>query len=260
MRRFKSVLPVENFNFNEAGKISLAILFIIMMALVYSKVEAKEKSYNSIFTRNNFLEELRESNQNQASLENPQKIEDRKEASTFKIQLKEEDNEYQRVLYQIDSLYDLKASRDKINKEEVAKIKKDLKENSTPAVDQTLREDVAREITGTKMEPMIDCIAAQGRETAALLVGIARIESGYSHNYSYNFWGYAGGYYGFNNPEQAVEVVGKRINELRSQGLNTPAKIVTTWKCGRSCAGHAPGSVQRWISTVSEPYYRIAMK
>jgi len=87
-----------------------------------------------------------------------------------------------------------------------------------------------------------------------------RIESGYSHNYSYNFWGYAGGYYGFSGPKQAVETVGKRIDQLRDQGLNTPAKIVTTWKCGRSCASHAPGSVQRWVSTVSGPYYRIAMK
>ena len=257
MRKLQSVISTRDLRFNEVGKISLTILLIIITILIYSRVDAK-KNTSSIFVRNNFLEELKKSENNQASLDKSQE-----KTTTFKINISNQENELKRVLYKIDSFY--VAKQDKKNSheltdEQVSKIKQDLKENNVTVQDEQLRKDVAKELTGTKMESMIDHIAAQDRETAALLVGIARIESGYSHNYSYNFWGYAGGYYGFSGPKQAVETVGKRIDQLRDQGLNTPAKIVTTWKCGRSCASHAPGSVQRWVSTVSGPYYRIAMK
>ena len=125
-------------------------------------------------------------------------------------------------------------------------------------VDLDLREDVAKELTGTRMEAMIDPISSYDRKTAALLVGVAKSESGYTHNYSYNFWGYAGGYYPFSTPEQAVHVVGNKLDEYKTKGLDTPQKLVTTWKCGRSCASHSPESVRRWISTASGPYNRIA--
>lgn len=127
-----------------------------------------------------------------------------------------------------------------------------------PVVDPDLREDVAKELSGTRMEAMIDPISSYDRKTAALLVGVAKSESGYTHNYSYNFWGYAGGYYPFSTPEQAVHVVGNKLDEYKTKGLDTPQKLVTTWKCGRSCASHSPESVSRWISTASGPYNRIA--
>lgn len=126
-------------------------------------------------------------------------------------------------------------------------------------IDEELKEDITQELAGTRMEPMIDTIASYDRTTAALLVGVAKSESGYTHNYSYNFWGYAGGYYPFNSPEQAVKVVGDKLEQYKCKGLDTPQKLVTTWKCGRSCASHSPESVKRWISNASGPYYRIAM-
>lgn len=254
MRKLQSVISTKDLRFNEVGKISLAILFIIITILIYSKVDAKENTSNSIFVKNNFLEELKKGGNSEDSLNKSQE-----RTITFKIKLGSQKNELKRVLYRVDSFYAVKQSQKNSYKLEDEKV---VKNEQTAKIEQEerLREDVAKELTGTKMEPMINHIAAQNRETAALLVGIARIESGYSHNYSYNFWGYAGGYYGFSSPEQAVETVSKRIDQLRNQGLNTPSKIVTTWKCGRSCASHAPGSVQRWVSTVSGPYNRIAMK
>lgn len=138
------------------------------------------------------------------------------------------------------------------------------KEVSTPKAvtveenqSQALYKAVEKELKGTRMEPMIEYIAQQDPNTAALLVGIAKIESGYTHNYHNNFWGYAGGRFAFESPKKAVETVSKRLKELQADGLTTPSEIVYIWKCGGNCSSHAPGSVGRWVSTASGPFNRI---
>ena len=260
MRKFQATFPIE-IEFNKVGKITLGILLVILTVLIYAKAEAKEVTPKSVFVKNAFTEEIRK---NIETGEVKRSVNKQFEnTSVIDIKITGEKNEIDRVLFQANPLYaQTEKNVSQIPTKEVSeKLVSEVKnlKNESQEIDESLREDVARELKGTKMEPMIDFIASNDRQTAALLVGIARIESGYSHNYSYNFWGYAGGYYGFKNPEQAVSVVSERIIELQNQGLNTPAKIVTTWKCGRSCASHAPGSVQRWVSTVSGPYNRIAM-
>ena len=115
------------------------------------------------------------------------------------------------------------------------------------------------------IKEMIPHIAKFDRHIAALIVGIAKKESNWgvrvpskSGEACYNYWGYKGqgskgmamGYGCFATPQEGVEAIGKRIEQLASQNASTPSKMVV-WKCGRSCAGHSPESVRKWISDVS---------
>jgi hypothetical protein len=122
------------------------------------------------------------------------------------------------------------------------------------------------------VKEMVPYIAEYEREIAALIVGIAKKESNWGKrsplkpngDTCYNYWGYKGagsegiamGHGCFGDPEEAVDAIGERIEELVAQGLNTPSKMLV-WKCGRSCAGHAPGSPEKWVSDVSIYYNQI---
>jgi hypothetical protein len=64
------------------------------------------------------------------------------------------------------------------------------------------------------------------------------------------------GYACFGSPEEAVEIVGKRLENLISKNINEPKKMLV-WKCGSSCAGHDPGGVQKWVSDVSLYYGKV---
>jgi hypothetical protein len=122
----------------------------------------------------------------------------------------------------------------------------------------------------TPIAEMIPFIAKRDSRVAAFLIGIAKKESSFGlaspskdGSTCYNFWGYKGkgsrgtslGYSCFGSAEEAVETVGNRIEVLVSKDRNTPAKMVDTWKCGRSCSGDpgAPG----WVSTVALYFEKI---
>jgi len=118
-------------------------------------------------------------------------------------------------------------------------------------------------VTGHPIEEMLPYIAKCDKETAIFLIAIAKKESdwgGHSPQKEgkncYNYWGYRGtynqtdsGYSCFDSPEQAIAVVAQRIGELLAKNIDTPQKMVV-WKCGKSCAGHDPVSVQKWIRDV----------
>jgi len=120
-------------------------------------------------------------------------------------------------------------------------------------------------VSGYPIEEMAPFIANQDREVAAFLVAIAKKESSWGKHTPkkngiecYNFWGYRGkenptesGYSCFETPEEAVSVVGARIQKLVDQGLNTPEKMLV-WKCGNSCATHDPAGVRKWVSDVAQ--------
>jgi hypothetical protein len=123
-------------------------------------------------------------------------------------------------------------------------------------------EKLSRMIGGYPMEKMIPFLAERDEKTAAFLVAIAKKESSWGeHTPSkngrdcFNYWGYKGnynlamGYSCFDSPEHAIKVVGDKIDELIAKKIDTPGKMVV-WKCGSSCAGHSPESVQSWIGTV----------
>jgi hypothetical protein len=125
-------------------------------------------------------------------------------------------------------------------------------------------------IAGRPMEKMIAYLTKRDKKVASYLVAIAKKESDwgkYSPKKSgrdcYNYWGYKGGYnltesgYScFDSPEQAVQVVGDRIESLLAKNINTPERLVV-WKCGRSCAGHDPAGVKKWISDVALYYGKL---
>ncbi len=113
---------------------------------------------------------------------------------------------------------------------------------------------------------MTDIIAKQDKTTAAFLVGIAKKESNWGKRVPraddgsdcYNYWGYRGagsrgiamGHGCFGSPEEAVGVVGGRIDTLVHEYKFQTAAEMVVWKCGWSCDGHSNQSVKKWIADV----------
>ncbi|MCW1888100.1 MAG: glucosaminidase domain-containing protein [Candidatus Moranbacteria bacterium] len=130
--------------------------------------------------------------------------------------------------------------------------------------------------TGFPIEIMAPSIAHYDRNIAALIVGIAKKESNWGKASPskggvdcYNYWGYKGaggrgtamGYACFATPEEAVQAIGDRLTRLvEKRATSEPSNLVTTWKCGASCAGHSKESVQGWISDVHQYYSKIALR
>jgi predicted RND superfamily exporter protein len=126
-------------------------------------------------------------------------------------------------------------------------------------------------VSGHPILEMTPYIATKDREVAAYLVAIAKKESNWgkrspqkSGKNCYNYWGYRGnynetnsGYSCFESPEQAVNVVGERIEELVEKNIDTPQEIAVVWKCGWDCSNHKPGSVQKWIKDVNYYFKKV---
>lgn len=127
------------------------------------------------------------------------------------------------------------------------------------------------EIVGdAPIREMVPFISKRDEKVAAFLVGIAKKESSFGlaspskdGETCYNYWGYkssgqrgtAMGYACFASAEEAIKVVGDRIEVLVNKQRNTPARMVDTWKCGTSCAGD-PGAPS-WVSTVALYFEKI---
>lgn len=129
---------------------------------------------------------------------------------------------------------------------------------------EELEGEITKIVAGSPMEKMTPYIAKQDRTVAAFLVGIAKKESNFGRRVPvldgqdcFNYWGYrgirdrmgTGGHTCFDSPEDAVQTVAGRLQDLVQADIDTPQEMVI-WKCGSSCAGHAPGSVEKWINDV----------
>ncbi|PID52636.1 MAG: hypothetical protein CR972_00995 [Candidatus Moraniibacteriota bacterium] len=142
-----------------------------------------------------------------------------------------------------------------------------------PKEEDQFTAEIALMLEGHPMEVMAEHIAQQDKKVAGLIVGIARQESQWG-KYApskagvdcYNYWGYktsgtrgqSMGYACFGSPEEAVETIAKRLDHfVYTTNRDTPAKMVTPWKCGNSCATHSPESVARWVGTVNTYYSQI---
>lgn len=122
---------------------------------------------------------------------------------------------------------------------------------------------ITKMVSDKPIKEMVPFISQRDNKTASFMVAIAKKESNWGKfspkkdgKECYNYWGYRGtynktksGYSCFDSPEQAVEVVGNRIDELVDQNIDTPQEMIV-WKCGRSCAGHGAYDVKKWIQDV----------
>lgn len=128
-------------------------------------------------------------------------------------------------------------------------------------------------VGNSPIKDMVPSIVKLDGRVAAFVIGIAKKESDWGKHAPsqngktcYNYWGYKGsgsrgvsmGYACFGSPEEAVDIVGKKIEKLVSKNINEPGKMLV-WKCGSSCAGHDPAGVRKWVSDVSL-YFGKVMK
>lgn len=135
---------------------------------------------------------------------------------------------------------------------------------------EDLRKKLYEIVGDAPIREMVPFISERDEKVAAFLVGIAKKESSFGSaspskngQTCYNYWGYKGsggrgtgmGYACFASAEEAIKVVGDRIEVLVAKDRNTPARMVNTWKCGTSCAGD-PGAPS-WISTVALYFDKI---
>lgn len=129
-----------------------------------------------------------------------------------------------------------------------------------------LENQVRKVVRGFPIEAMASQISRKNKTTAAFLVGIAKKESNWGKRVPrddfgadcYNYWGYRGagsrgiemGHGCFGSPEEAIGIVGGRLDTLVMEyKFKTPSEMIV-WKCGFSCDGHSPESVKKWISDV----------
>jgi len=145
--------------------------------------------------------------------------------------------------------------------------------NFEPKILSVQQQKILKMISGFPMEKMGNKIIEKNPKVATYLVAIGKKESNWGM-YSpkkdgrdcYNYWGYMGtynqtksGYSCFDSPEQAVDEVGERIQELLDQKIDTPREMVV-WKCGSDCSVFSAGSVSDWINDVSYYYYELNKK
>lgn len=143
-------------------------------------------------------------------------------------------------------------------------------EGSTNPRQVILENRVSKLVSGYPIAQMTDLIAKQDKTTAAFLVGIAKKESNWGKRVPraedgsdcYNYWGYRGagsrgiamGHGCFGSPEEAIGVVGGRLDTFVKEYQFKTAEEMVVWKCGWSCDGHSNQSVKKWIADVG--YYK----
>lgn len=151
--------------------------------------------------------------------------------------------------------------------------KADMKDlNHKKTINENFENKLYAMVGEAPIREMVPKIAERDQHVAALLIGIAKKESSFGNaspskegKNCYNYWGLKGsgsrgqgmGYACFGSPEEAVTVVGDKIETLVNKKLDTPAKMIV-WKCGSAaCVGHDPVAVRKWISDVEGYFYKI---
>jgi hypothetical protein len=127
-------------------------------------------------------------------------------------------------------------------------------------------------VAGYPIERMVPKIVEKDKRVAAFLISIAKKESNwglrvpvYQGEDCYNYWGFrkvsdtmgSGGHTCFDTPEEAVDQVASRIEEMvNEEKIDTPKEMVV-WKCGYDCNGPEAYGSQKWVSDVSLYFDKI---
>lgn len=127
-------------------------------------------------------------------------------------------------------------------------------------------------VAGYPIERMTKYIAKQDPKVAAFLIAIAKKESAWGERKPvldgedcFNYWGFrlksdrmgSGGHTCFDSPEEAVTIVGSRINHLvNEEKIDTPKEMVI-WKCGYRCDGPEAAGSEKWIRDVDYYYKKL---
>ncbi|MEI7890398.1 MAG: hypothetical protein WCI36_00355 [bacterium] len=136
-----------------------------------------------------------------------------------------------------------------------------------------LATEIEKMVEGYPIEQMTPYIVKQDPKTAMFLVAIAKKESAWGKrkpvldgNDCYNYWGFrlkadkmgSGGHTCFDSPEQAVDTIAQRIDELvKNENIDTPKEMVI-WKCGYACQNRDKNaSEEKWIKDVSIYYDKL---
>lgn len=135
-----------------------------------------------------------------------------------------------------------------------------------------LEKRIREMVAGQPIENMIPYILEQDYQVAAYLVAIAKKESQWGSRVPvlngkdcYNYWGYrenrdlmgSEGHTCFNSRKDAVETVGKRLDDLIYKQNKKTVRDLIVWKCGSSCDGHSQEGVDSWINTVGTYYNEL---
>ncbi|EKE18856.1 MAG: hypothetical protein ACD_9C00212G0002 [uncultured bacterium] len=136
-----------------------------------------------------------------------------------------------------------------------------------------LANEIKKMVQGYPIEKMTPYIVKQDPKTAMFLVAIAKKESAWGKRVPvldgqdcYNYWGFrlksermgSGGHTCFDSPEQAVDTIAQRIDELvEKEKIDNPNKMIV-WKCGYECQNRAKSeSEKKWIKDVGYYYNEL---
>ncbi len=138
---------------------------------------------------------------------------------------------------------------------------------------EKFEEKIREMVEGFPIADMAPFIAEKDRTVAIFLIAIAKKESAWGKRVPvlnahdcFNYWGYrgqrrfmgTGGHTCFNSPKDAVDTVAKRIETLvYTNKVDTPAKMMSVWKCGHDCSGHSKESTRKWIQDVEMYFHKL---
>lgn len=146
------------------------------------------------------------------------------------------------------------------------------REEITDDQKKDLEQKIRKMVAGQPIENMIPYILEQDYHVAAYLIAIAKKESQWGNRVPvlngkdcYNYWGYrenrdlmgSAGHTCFNSRKDAVETVGKRLDDLIYKSNKKTSASLIVWKCGSSCEGHSQAGVDSWIDVVGMYYGKL---
>ncbi len=128
-------------------------------------------------------------------------------------------------------------------------------------------------VEGYPIASMTPYIFSKDPKVAAFMIAIAKKESAWGTRKPvlngkdcYNYWGFrlkaetmgSGGHTCFDTPEQAVDVVASRIDELVNQENIDSPKDMIVWKCGYGCQDAVKtADEKKWINDVDMYYSKL---